>query len=502
MKKKLLIMILLTFALIFNTSYVNAASLDIKANNYTVTTGSTVKVTVSANGLTGKFSVSSSDSGVLSGGINGDWLENNSKTYTFNAKKVGTATITVNAVNAADSSTSVNFTGSKTITIKVVKPREKSTNNDLKTLKVEGSELSPEFNKDTLEYTVSVESSVEKVKIIAETEDGYASMTGDGEKEVSEGDNEFAVVVTSETGIEKKYTIKVIVADSTPIVKEYKNKNYTIVKRSSLLEKPNEEFIETTTTIDNNVVPAFYNEKLDITVIVARDEQQRLTYFVYNENNNTIEKYEQIVSEPVTIVIGNTEEEIEGYEKKSVDINGQDYEGYQIDNSTVLIYGKNIKNNKEGWYKYNLKEQSIQSFDVDNYLQSIEDNENKINEYKVVVLVLSGLTIFLLLILVIVIISKRKLRQELLIQKVNLGIEDEKPIIPEEEMIIYDEKKSKKKVKKEENKVEKTSELKEEKKKEVKEEIAVKVEPEKEEVIAVKIDPEKEPKEKKSRKKV
>ena len=166
MKKKILVLLLaLAFIIPIN---VNAGSLGISASSTSVTTGSSVRITVRANGLAGRFSVTSSNSGVLSGGTGSEWIENESKTYTFNAKNVGKATITVKAINAANSSSSAAFNGSKSITINVVKPREKSNNNNLKGLSVENYTLTPEFNKDTLEYTVEIGDNAEKIKINAE----------------------------------------------------------------------------------------------------------------------------------------------------------------------------------------------------------------------------------------------------------------------------------------------------------------------------------------------
>ena len=88
-----------------------------------------------------------------------------------------------------------------------MKPREKSTNNNLKDLSVEGYSISPSFDKNTLEYTVNLESNVEKIKINATKEDGYASVSGVGEKDVQEGDNKFA-------GTGKEYTQTLSVSPS------------------------------------------------------------------------------------------------------------------------------------------------------------------------------------------------------------------------------------------------------------------------------------------------
>lgn len=52
--------------------------------------------------MIGKFSVTSSNGSVLSGGEGSVWLENESKTYTFTAKSIGSATVTINSLDVAD----------------------------------------------------------------------------------------------------------------------------------------------------------------------------------------------------------------------------------------------------------------------------------------------------------------------------------------------------------------------------------------------------------------
>ena len=108
-----------TFLLFFvATFHVNAAgSLSVSASSYTVYVGSSVRITAKATSLAGKFSFKSSDSSVLSGG-GAEFLDNSSYTYTFSAKKVGTATISVIPVDASDYDGNV-YSASKSITITV-----------------------------------------------------------------------------------------------------------------------------------------------------------------------------------------------------------------------------------------------------------------------------------------------------------------------------------------------------------------------------------------------
>ncbi len=237
MTKKVLSLLILALSFIGFSTNVYAASLGISASSRSVVNGGSVRVTVNASGLIGKFSITSSNGNILSGGTSSVWLENESKTYTFSAKSIGSATITVKALDVADTSGNP-YTGSRSVSISVTKPREKSTNNNLKSLSVEGYTLSPEFNANTLEYTVELEASVEKIMVNAEKADSYASLSGGGEIAVSEGDNRIEIKVTSETGNEKTYVINAVVKDSNPITTTVDNKELTVVKKASSLTKP------------------------------------------------------------------------------------------------------------------------------------------------------------------------------------------------------------------------------------------------------------------------
>lgn len=88
------------------------------------------------------------------------------------------------------------------------KPKEeKSINKALKSLAVEPAGLDPEFNKDTTNYTLTVEQDVTSLKINAEAEDEKAKVSISGNENLQEGDNTVKIVVTAEDGTARTYTI-------------------------------------------------------------------------------------------------------------------------------------------------------------------------------------------------------------------------------------------------------------------------------------------------------
>lgn len=408
---RLFIIVFTFFSFITN---VDAASLSISANTKSVVTGGSVTITVKANGLAGKFSITSSNSSVLSGGTNSVWIENETKTYKFSAKDIGSATIKVTPIDVSDTDGNV-FKTSKSVTVSVVKPREKSTNNNLKSLSVEGYSISPSFNKDTLEYTVNLESNVEKIKINATKEDGYASLSGTGEKEVQEGDNKIEIVVTSETGKSKVYTINAIVKDSNPIIKEINGKEYTVIKRASAITKP-DTFEETKVVINEIEIPAFYNEKTNITLIGLKNTEGNIYLYQYNPEKDSYVKYETLTSISQTVIFENTDEKIDGYDLTTVTINEKEYDVYKNKNNKdyVLIYGMSLETGQKNWYLYNIKEQSIQIY-IKDLINNMETSFNKtIEEYKMAIIAMAGLSLLLLIIIIIQIASKNKMKKKLL----------------------------------------------------------------------------------------
>jgi hypothetical protein len=86
-------------------------------------------------------------------------------------------------------------------------------NNDatLKSLSILDQELTPPFNSNTFDYTVTSENFIQNVKIIAVPNDPVASVKGDGLHSLSGEDTTFIIGVTAEDRISKlNYRVKVV----------------------------------------------------------------------------------------------------------------------------------------------------------------------------------------------------------------------------------------------------------------------------------------------------
>lgn len=85
----------------------------------------------------------------------------------------------------------------------------KSSNNNLKSLTVDGYKLSPEFNSQTINYTLNKNVSDKTITINAEAEDEKATIHGAGKVKVGKDQAEVEVSVEAESGTYKTYFIKV-----------------------------------------------------------------------------------------------------------------------------------------------------------------------------------------------------------------------------------------------------------------------------------------------------
>ena len=67
--------------------------------------------------------------------------------------------------------------------------------------------MSPQFNKETHEYTLNVDENVDEITINAEPNYEYANVLGIGKYKLATGENKFYIKVIAENNTEEKYTI-------------------------------------------------------------------------------------------------------------------------------------------------------------------------------------------------------------------------------------------------------------------------------------------------------
>lgn len=412
MKKKTFKALIIIVACFFFQLRVSAGDVSIVTNNRNPSVGSNVVVTVKAPNVAGNFSVTSSNQSVLSGGSSNSWIEG-SVTYTFVAKAAGTATITVKPIDAADYDGNV-FSAVKSVTITVGNKttssstkKDLSSDNTLSSLSIDGVNLEPAFNKNTTSYNVNLEAGVTKINVKATPNDKSAKVTGIGEIEVSEGNNNIEVVVTAENGSTKTYTITANVKEYDPINVKVENSKYTVVRNIKNVTAPN-GYEETKIKIKGEEVPAFKNKTTGYTLVLLKDDKGNQNFYIYKDKKYILYKeytFNKIILYPMEL-----KKVPKGYKKTKITFNDDKIIAYKKNKKSnyALIYGMNVETGKKHIYMYDKEEDTLQIYNDE--LNDVSDE--KIEQYKMLIAGLSGLSVLFFLILIIVIMKNHKHNKE------------------------------------------------------------------------------------------
>ena len=256
MKKKLTIfsiIFIMLVAMVFSNN-VFAASASITASSTSIYVGETATINININS-TETWSLNISASGgnlskTSDADAYGEEKTTTAMTATFSASEPGTYTISLSGTVAGSDLVKKQVSDSVTVTVKAketnsgssggssssgsnsgsqdrpnesnvptetTKPKtetEKSSNNYLSGITLSTGTLSPEFYRETFEYTVEFDDTVNlyeltEMEITAQAEDSRASIQGAGTVTLNEGENSFSINVTAENGAVRTYTIKV-----------------------------------------------------------------------------------------------------------------------------------------------------------------------------------------------------------------------------------------------------------------------------------------------------
>ena len=290
----------------------------------------------------------------------------------------------------------------------VTAPREKDSNNYLKSIGVTGYTLTPEFNQDTLEYSVDVPATVDKVTLEASAASSYATVSGTGEVEVNEGANSFEIKVTSETGVERIYKVTVNVKDENPIEVSIDGNSYTVMKNAKNLETPS-TYEATTVKINDFDIPAFYSETSKYTLVGVKDSKGDTFFAIYDKDKNSYTLYNENKSDQLLLYIRDITSEMDGFVKDKVTINEVSYDCFKSnDGSLTLVYAMNIVTGKEDYYLYDKEENTFLLYD-DSLIVSLT---NEVNKYKMTILYMAAAIIFLIIVIFGMLLkrSKKKVR--------------------------------------------------------------------------------------------
>jgi len=382
------------FSLVLFMNAVFAAGYSTSVTSTSVTVGGSITLNIKGTDVAGKFTISTSDSSVVSLSGSSVWVDNNTQSITLKANKVGSAKITIVPTDVSNYSGGT-VTGNKVITITVKakstnssggttnnKPqvtKPKSSNSFLSSLTVDGYELDNKFDKETLEYSVTVKEGTEKIKINAQLADSTAKVSGVGEMSVSEGVNNFSLVVTAENGSKRTYKLSVTVKEYKPIKVEIDEEDYTVVRKRKDLPTISDYFEEKEITIGEEVVEGYYNDTLKYEVVGLKDSYGKIEYYIYEGGKYSFYN-EQVFNGIVLRIVD--KELVDGYKKTSFSYNDSKITSYQevkldilkntyaLDNNDIsgnnfyLFYAINLETGKEELYQYDSVEKTVQRYNT------------------------------------------------------------------------------------------------------------------------------------------
>ena len=433
MKKRTNILILFMISFLLFTQSVFAYGYDLSVTSNSVTVGNSITLNIKVSDAAGKFLISTSNSSVVSISSTNAWIDNGTQSVTLKANKEGSATITVTA-NDVTSYSGASISGSKSVNITVkakpapapsnnksnnytpAKVTPKSSNNFLTSLTIDGLKLNEDFDKEKLEYTLTIPAETEKIKINAQVNDSNAKVTGVGEVKVSTGLNTFEIIVTAENGSKRTYKLNATVEELKPIKVNIDNKEYIVIRKRKELPKISDYYEEKDITIDNEKVEGYYNDKLKYTLVGLKDNKGNIEYYIYNNNKYALYK-EYTFNGTVLQVL---DKEVKGYKKVNFIYDDDKIDSYQevkinllkntyakenndiAGNQFYLFYAKNIETGKENLYQYDAVEKTIQRYNLE-VLNMYKENTDTYYMY----LLISILIIVILFITVAVLVMTR-----------------------------------------------------------------------------------------------
>lgn len=355
---------------------------------------------------TSKLKLTSGSKSVVDYG-NGS-LKSKSYTYKFKAIGTGSAKISVKSYGVIDYKTESKMSvsvSSKTVTIisESQKKASYSSNNNLKSLSIDGLSLTPSFSKNTTSYKATADSNTTKINLKAAVEDAKAKLAGVGTKEVNEGQNKFEITVTAENGSKKTYTVIVDVVDPNPIEVTIDEEKYVVVKREKSIPTL-ENYKLDKIKIDEQEVPCLYNEINNYFLVALKDKDSKINLYLYDTVNKKYKLYEDAALDQLNIL----PLEIENDYKKDnpriqITIDNIKFNAIKLNaNGLYILKARNLNDGKDNYYEYDEQTNTL--------IRYVEDTskDEELLKYKKMMVILSIETVVVILVLISILIHKMR----------------------------------------------------------------------------------------------
>ena len=390
--KKPLVSLALLCAMLFSLLQVSyAAGMSVSAGQSTVSVGRTVAftITVPAGSEAWTYSVAYSanltlESGDLAPmGFEGD---NRTNQLVFRANDTGTGSVWISAgsycvrVEGKDKPDDYDASGSASVSIVSASTPDdsepdytpstpgKSGNNALSALTVSAGTLTPAFDPAVTEYTLSLPQGTEKLTLTATPSDSNATVQGDGELTLQEGENTLPLVVTAENGDTKTYTVTAKVAQAPTLFLNFSGAKLGVVKDVEGVTPPTGFTAAEPVSQGGDTLPLWVDANGKHTLVYLVDEKGVAGFYLYSRTEGVLSPYLPLAYGGATYIytgIPSEKASVPGLKAATVEAFSQTLSGWRYEDAAlsdfVVLYLMD-DGGQYGYYTYDTKNATLQRF--------------------------------------------------------------------------------------------------------------------------------------------
>ena len=397
--RKFSLSLLLTGAMLLclvQTSFADGIS--VSAGQGSVSVGKTVafSITVPSGSEAWTYSVSWSGNLTLESGDTAPMgFEGDSRTnqLVFRANSTGTGSVWISAGSYCIAGKDYDASGSASVTIVAAdKPDDSepapaptpsggdsstgnnpgvslSSNNALSSLTVSAGTLTPAFDPAITEYTLSLPSRSDRLTITANPSDSRATVQGDGDISLQDGETSLSVVVTAEDGSAKAYTITVQVAQAPTLFLDYNGQRLGVVKDVSQVTPPAGFAPAEPITYSGDTLPIWTDVSGKRTLVYLMDEKTSAQgFYLFSQTTGVQSPYLPILCGSVTYIYTDIPKELSsvpGLTPATVKAFGQTLNGWTYNDASLkdfcVLYLMDDAGSY-GYYTYDSREETLQRF--------------------------------------------------------------------------------------------------------------------------------------------
>ena len=368
-------------------------ALDISAyaGQSNVSVGSTISVTFRASDDAMRWIYTISYSGNLtlesgSTSVSGSDAYGDSRTHTliFRANEEGDAWVTAYKENGLVSTDFVEANASASVQFKVVSASSpsdgyhhddydnvtpgKSGNNALSALTVSAGTLTPAFDPAVTEYTLSLPQGTEKLTVTATPSDSNATVQGDGELTLREGENTLPLVVTAENGDTKTYTVTAKVAQAPTLFLSFSGAKLGVVKDVEGVTPPTGFTAAEPVSQGGDTLPLWVDANGKHTLVYLVDEKGVAGFYLYSRTEGVLSPYLPLAYGGATYIytgIPSEKASVPGLKAATVEAFSQTLSGWRYEDAVlsdfVVLYLMD-DGGQYGYYTYDTKNATLQRF--------------------------------------------------------------------------------------------------------------------------------------------